>query len=150
MTNSNPSKFTNKELADCYSELILYFENNTGLSHEKLSTRVKGYRRLCDELRLRINSCSTLNEMQNLQLTHPIYQSSQIHFLDVKNNHLKSIFYHLRNAATHAHIKRTTRNGNQVWYLIEHKYKSQIKMIAQIKKPDFWEFVSKAKRMKKA
>ena len=150
MTNSNPSKFTNKELADCYSELILYFETNAGLSYEKLSTKVKGYRRLCDELSLQINSYSTLNDMQHAQLTTPLYQAPEIHFHDVKNNHLKSIFYHLRNAAAHAHIKRVTKNGNQTWYLIEHKHKSQLKMLVQIKKTDFWEFVAKAKRMKKA
>ena len=46
MPNSNLSKFTQKELGDIYSELILYFENSSGLHNESLSTRAKGYRKL--------------------------------------------------------------------------------------------------------
>ena len=62
-------------------------------------------------------------------------------------NILKSIFYHLRNAAAHADIERVA--GNPIRYHIEHRYKGQLKLFCQMKKTDFWCFVDTAKNLKK-
>lgn len=59
MPNSNPCKLTRAELADIYEKLVLYYEQHQGLASEHLSAKVKGYRKLKDELSLQIRSFST-------------------------------------------------------------------------------------------
>ncbi len=149
MPNSNLSKFTQKELGDIYSELILYFENSSGLHNESLSTRAKGYRKLLQDLNLKPQAFATLDELANENIASCDGQQSQLFFHDAKKNQLKSIFYHLRNAAAHADIKRVTCNKNQIWYCIEHRHKQQLKMIFNIRNNDFWCFVKESKKMKK-
>jgi len=148
MPNSNPSKFSPKELADIYRELILYFEESSGLENEKLSTRVKGYRRLLEELNLTMNVFATLDELNQAMLPALDFSRNQMSLHDAKKSYLKSIFYHLRNAAAHADISRQKRNNNQVWYVVEHSHKKQLKMRCQIKKNDFWKFITNAKKCK--
>ncbi|MFQ2705818.1 hypothetical protein [Aeromonas caviae] len=146
MPNSNPSKLTRAELADIYEKLVLYYELHQGLTSEHLSAQVKGYRKLKDELSLQIQSFSTEKELAETILPTVDKKQNFIWFYNAKGNILKSIFYHLRNAAAHADIERM--EGNPICYHIEHRYKKQLKLVCQMKKTDFWHFVDEAKNLK--
>ncbi len=146
MPNSNPCKLTRAELADIYEKLVLYYEQHQGLASEHLSAKVKGYRKLKDELSLQIRSFSTEKELAEAILPTVDNKQNLIWFHNAKGNILKSIFYHLRNAAAHADIERM--EGNPICYHIEHHYKKQLKLVCQMKKNDFWHFVDGAKNFK--
>lgn len=147
MPNSNPSKLTRAELADIYEKLVLYYEQRQGLTSELLSTQVKGYRKLKDELRVQIQPFHTEKELAEVTLPTADNKQNLIWFHNAKGNILKSIFYHLRNSAAHADILRSP--GNPIWYHIEHRYKDQLKLSCHMKKTDFWRFVDTAKNLKK-
>jgi hypothetical protein len=147
MPNSNPSKLTRAELADIYEKLVLYYEQHQGLASEPLSAQVKGYRKLKDELSLQIQPFSTEKELATSTLPAADNKQNMIWFHNAKDSILKSIFYHLRNAAAHADIERVA--GNPTWYHIEHRHKGQLKLFCQMKKTDFWSFVDAAKNLKK-
>ena len=146
MPNTNPSKFTRAELADIYEKLVLYYELTQGLEREHLSIRVKGYRPLVDSLALEVKPFSTEQALADVEL--PQFDSKQnlIWFHDAKNSQLKSLFYHLRNAAAHGDIER--HQLRPITYRIEHRYKGKLKLFCIIKKNDFWHFVDAAKNMK--
>lgn len=147
MPNSNLSKLTRAELADFYEKLVLYYEQHQGLPSELLSTQVKGYRKLKSGLSLQIQPFSTEKELAISTLPTADNKQNLIWFHNAKGNILKSIFYHLRDAAAHADIDRV--DGNSIWYHIEHRHKSQLKLFCQMKKTDFWSFVDAAKNLKK-
>ena len=146
MPNTNPSKFTRVELADIYEKLVLYYELTQGLEREHLSIRVKGYRTLVDSLALEVKPFPTEQALADVEL--PQFDSKQnlIWFHDAKNSQLKSLFYHLRNAAAHGDIER--HQLKPITYRIEHRYKGKLKLFCVIKKNDFWHFVDAAKNMK--
>ncbi|CAI2456815.1 Uncharacterised protein [Serratia proteamaculans] len=147
MSNSNPSKLTRAELADIYEKLVLYYEQHQGLTSELLSTQVRGYRKLKDELSLQIQPFHTEKELAEVTLPATDNKQNLVWFYNAKGNILKSVFYHLRNAAAHADIERV--EGNPTWYHIEHRHRSQLKLSCQMKKTDFWCFVDAAKNLKK-
>lgn len=147
MPNSNSSKLTRAELADIYEKLVLYYEQHQSLTSELLSTQMKGYRKLKDELSLQIQPFHTEKELAEVTLPVTDNKQNLVWFYNAKGNILKSIFYHLRNAAAHADIERVA--GNPIWYHIEHRHKGQLKLFCQMKKTDFWSFVDAAKNLKK-
>ena len=98
-------------------------------------------------LSLQIQPFSTEKELATSTLPTADNKQNLIWFHNAKSNILKSIFYHLRNAAAHADIERVA--GNPIWYHIEHRYKGQLKLFCQMKKTDFWCFVDTAKNLKK-
>ncbi|TCC70738.1 hypothetical protein NMD16_00585 [Klebsiella pneumoniae] len=132
MSNSNLHKLTRAELADIYEKLVLYYEQHQGLTSELLSTQVKGYRKLKSGLSLQIQPFSTEKELATSTLPTADNKQNLIWFHNAKSNILKSIFYHLRNAAAHADIERVA--GNPIRYHIEHRYKGQLKLFCQMKK----------------
>ena len=108
---------------------------------------MKGYRKLKDELSLQIQPFHTEKELAEVTLPATDNKQNLVWFYNAKDNILKSIFYHLRNAAAHADIERVA--GNPIWYHNEHRYKDQLKLICQMKKTEFWRFVDAAKNLKK-
>ena len=151
MSNANTQGFTRKELADFYEKVILYGELMKDDSSWSLTTRSKLFRKLTTELELDIKRFTKAKEFDDyLQARKNADHESKANFIwfhDMKGNSLKSILVALRNAAAHADIKRK-KNG-YVWYSIDHKLKGKKKIICQIKKKDFWEFVGSAKKCKK-
>lgn len=146
MPNINPQKFDRAELADFYEKLVLYYENSNGLEKIALSTRAKGYRKLVGALKLEMVRFETEKMLEEATLPSADCSRNLIFFHDCKKNSLKSIFYLLRNSAAHAHIRKA--KSGQIWYLIEHRYKKQLKLVCYMKKADFWCFVDESKNMK--
>lgn len=146
MPNTNPQKFDRAELADFYEKLVLYYENSNGLEKIALSTRPKGYRKLVEALKLEMVRFETEKMLEEATLPSADCSRNLIFFHDCKKNSLKSIFYLLRNSAAHAHIRK--EKSGQIWYLIEHRYKKQLKLVCYMKKADFWRFVDEGKKMK--
>ena len=137
--NANPEQLTRKELADFYEKLVLLWENGD-LLHQNFNIRSsKNYRRLKDKYDFDIKALS------NLQETAESFEKigisleggkSVVYLHNAKGNVLKSYFYHMRNAAAHADIRKTTFKRRN-WYIFEHKHRNQIKMFGQFRTTDF-------------
>lgn len=143
MVNTNIHKFSQKELADIYEKIILLYEQTNGLQGRKLSVRAKPYRKLIKILELQVQRFKKQEDLQKAILPDDDFGQNLIWFYDKQNNSLKSIYYHLRNSAAHADIRRV--KSNQLWYLIEHRYQHKLNFVCYMKKTDFWKFVDNAK-----
>ncbi|WP_105190025.1 hypothetical protein [Pseudoalteromonas sp. T1lg48] len=139
--NCNPQQFTRQELADFYERLILLWENGDLLNQRFNIRSNKAYRRLKAQydfdLITHANLETTKAEFESFDFTLSSESKNVIHFHNAKSNILKSYFYHIRNVAGHADIKKVKfRNVN--WYVFEHQFSNQIKLFGVFKAADFW------------
>jgi hypothetical protein len=139
MNNSHVENFTRKELADIYDELLLFYENNKGLSTVNFSTRSKCFKSMKVDIGLDFHE---LKKIENLNVSSN--STSFIWFVNSKSNQIKSTLYHLRNSAAHAHIKKI-KSGRSSFYEIDHVFRNETKFKCRMKTTDFWHFVDVAK-----
>tara|TARA_Y100001956_G_C4129512_1_gene192706 strand:- start:13060 stop:13518 length:459 start_codon:yes stop_codon:yes gene_type:complete len=139
--NCNPQKFSRKEMADFYERLILLWENGDLLNQKFNIRSSKVYRRLKNEHAFEIHALDTIADMTaeyakfDFSLSQP--PGNVIYLHNAKKNILKSYFYHIRNVAGHAHIKKQ-KVGNAYWYIFDHAYQNQIKLFGAFKSVEFW------------
>ena len=139
--NCNPQQFTRKELADFYERLILLWENGDLLNQHFNIRSSKAYRRLKEEYAFELIPHANLElakvEFESFDLSLTAESKNILHFHNAKSNVLKSYFYHIRNVAGHADIKKIKfRNVN--WYVFEHRFSNQVKLFGMFKASDFW------------
>ncbi|ALS33272.1 hypothetical protein PTRA_a2155 [Pseudoalteromonas translucida KMM 520] len=139
--NCNPQHFTRKELADFYERLILLWENGDLLNQRFNIRSSKAYKRLKEQYAFDLIPHGNLDlikaEFYTFDLNLNIESKNVIHFHNAKNNILKSYFYHIRNVAGHADIKKV-KFGKINWYVFEHRFSNQIKLFGLFKAADFW------------
>jgi hypothetical protein len=139
--NCNPQQFTRKELADFYEQLILLWENGDLLNQSFNVRSGKSYRRLKEKFDFEIKVYAKLDDTQaalaSTSLTLDNDTRNCLYLHNAKSNILKSYFYHIRNVAGHADIKKVKyRNVN--WYVFEHSFNKQVKLFGTFKVSDFW------------
>lgn len=139
--NCNPQNFTRKELADFYERLILLWENGNLLNQKFNIRSSKAYRRLKERYSFELHAYDTLTDTSNAfgAMTLSLNNESKncIHLHNAKKNVLKSYFYHMRNVAGHADIKKV-KFKHVYWYVFEHCYSNQVKLFGMFKVADFW------------
>jgi len=151
--NCNPQQFTRKELADFYEQLILLWENGD-LLNQKFNVRAsKTYRRIKDkfdfDIKVYANYEETKSAFFQYNLTIDKKTKNCLHLHNAKSNILKSYFYHIRNVAGHADIRKIKyRNVN--WYVFEHCYNKQVKLFGTFKASDFWKVHNELIKLKGA
>lgn len=139
MNSPHAESFTSKELADIYDKLILFYENNEGLSTFNFSTRSKCFRNMKVDIGLDFQERKKIESLNSSS-----HLTNFIWFFNSKSNQIKSILYYLRNSAAHAHIKKI-KYGRSSFYEIEHIYRKETKLKCRMKTTDFWHFVDVAK-----
>ena len=97
-------------MSKIYDSLIWRWEKRWKDSDEKFHIEARCFKEFRNRIKLHLESVGSAKDFEIRMQSSMPKNSSWLVFVDLKKSQVKSILYHLRNAAAHAHFVKPSRN----------------------------------------